>query len=324
MDEKQYKTIGIPRALLYYRFGTMWETFFRELGREVVLSPVTDSAIAEEGARISVDECCLASKVYLGHVAELIGKCDAVFVPSMIGDTRRESYCTKFQAMPDVVANTFPPTQVRVLSCLIDGIEAKVSEQQAFVEMGQRLGATPKEARRAYKSAVRAQQRELEDRIAYQQRRLDEVASSKEGAKRPPIILLVAHPYVMHDPFIGGQVVQLLERNGAFVLMADAIDRERALAASYDFSPTMPWVVNRELTGAIALASDKVDGVVMVSAFPCGPDSMTNDIVARRVQDKPTLTLTIDAQSGTAGLETRIESFVDILEYKRKGGYVHE
>ena len=34
-----------------------------------------------------------------------------------------------------------------------------------------------------------------------------------------------------------------------------------------------------------------------------------------RDRGKPILNLTIDAQSGTAGLETRVESFVDILRY---------
>ena len=62
---------------------------------------------------------------------------------------------------------------------------------------------------------------------------------------------------------------------------------------------------------------------MLASAFPCGPDSMTNDAIARCVQGKPMLSLTLDAQSGTAGLETRIESFVDILAYRKKGGYLH-
>ncbi len=29
--------IGIPRALLYYRYHVLWETFFRELGSETVI-----------------------------------------------------------------------------------------------------------------------------------------------------------------------------------------------------------------------------------------------------------------------------------------------
>ena len=92
--------------------------------------------------------------------------------------------------------------------------------------------------------------------------------------------------------------------------------------AAADFSDTLPWIVNREIIGAITQLHHRVDGIVLVSAFPCGPDSMTDDAIMRCIQGKPILNLTIDAQSGTAGLETRIESFVDILRYQKKGGYV--
>ena len=86
----------------------------------------------------------------------------------------------------------------------------------------------------------------------------------------------------------------------------------------------MPWLINRELIGSILLAQDSIDGIVLISAFPCGPDSMTDDAIMRCIQGTPILNLMIDAQSGTAGVETRVESFVDILRFQQKGGYTHE
>lgn len=127
-----------------------------------------------------------------------------------------------------------------------------------------------------------------------------------------------------HDPFVAGPVVDALRANGATVLFADEFDHARGLRRSRDFSPSLPWIVNRELVGAILELHERVDGVVLVSAFPCGPDSMTDDAIALCVKGRPLLTLTVDAQSGTAGVETRVESFVDILSYQRKGGYLHE
>ncbi len=109
---------------------------------------------------------------------------------------------------------------------------------------------------------------------------------------------------------------------GVCTLFADDFDRTKALEKSYSFSKTLPWIVNREIIGAILSLYDEIDGIVLASAFPCGPDSMTNDAVMRNVVGKPTLSLTIDAQSGTAGLETRVESFVDILHYQKRGGYL--
>ena len=92
------KTIGIPRALLYYRYGTLWRTFFEELGFAVQVSPDTDRAMLEAGDAASIDECCLASKVYCGHVDWLLGKCDAVFVPAFASENPRCGFCTKHQS----------------------------------------------------------------------------------------------------------------------------------------------------------------------------------------------------------------------------------
>ena len=44
---------------------------------------------------------------------------------------------------------------------------------------------------------------------------------------------------------------------------------------------------------------------------------MTNDMMVRLVKDVPILTIILDNQSGSAGLETRLESFVDILHFRR-------
>ena len=82
-------------------------------------------------------------------------------------------------------------------------------------------------------------------------------------------------------------------------------------------------MVNRELIGSILMLHDQVDGIVLMSAYPCGPDSMCDDAIERCIKGKPILTLTVDAQAGTAGVETRVESFVDILSYQKKGGYLN-
>ena len=201
-------------------------------------------------------------------------------------------------------------------------MEGRSSLRDAFLELGGRFDASPREAKRAWRAASHAQERA--DRMAAgAQERLLASLEATQGAGRPLAILLVAHPYLAHDPYLGGSVADPLERLGATVLYADEADHGRALKASFDFSDTMPWVVNRELVGAILLLHERIDGIVLVSAFPCGPDSMTDDAIMRCIQGKPILNLTIDAQSGTAGLETRIESFMDILRYQKKGGYVH-
>lgn len=306
--------VGMPQALLYHRYGALWTTFLEQLGRTVVLSRPTDREIVARGEALSVDECCLASKAYLGHVASLVGRCDAVFVPSMANLGVVKQFCTKFHALPDVVASTFGD-QLRVVSCRVGVFEEKRPFEQAFLELARAFGVDQRMAKRVVREAFKAQER------ADRQKARD--AETQLGGRHDGMrILVAAHPYISHDPTMGGLVVDLLKQADAHAVLADECDHDRCYAASEKFSRTMPWIVNRELIGAILRHRSHVDGIVLVSAFPCGPDSMTDDAIMRCIKGTPILNLTIDAQSGTAGLETRIESFVDILRYQKQGGYV--
>ena len=53
--------------------------------------------------------------------------------------------------------------------------------------------------------------------------------------------------------------------------------------------------------GSMAMHRDQVQGAVLMSAFPCGPDSMVNEMLPRKLPGLPMLNLTLDGQSGSAG-----------------------
>lgn len=309
--------IGIPQALLYHRYGTLWTEFFRAIGRTPVISAPTDRLIVERGSALSNDECCLASKIYLGHVESILDACDGVFVPCIDNLGHFKSFCTKFQALPDMVANTFVEQAPVIVSCQVNDTIEHIGMRDAFLDLAAKFGCTAREAKHAWKQALHAQQQKEASDAALQHRLLQSVTENDTT------VLLAAHPYIAHDPYIGGALADMLANMGVTLLYADRYDRKRALQASFQFSDTMPWIVNREIVGSIINLHDSVDGIMLVSAFPCGPDSMTDDAIIRCIKGKPVLNLTVDAQTGTAGLETRIESFIDILRYQKRGGYVH-
>ncbi|MFR7746300.1 MAG: acyl-CoA dehydratase activase-related protein [Eggerthellaceae bacterium] len=321
-DYSDIQTIGIPQALLYYRYSVMWKTFFEALGRRVIESKPSDRSVLSEGEKVSIDECCLASKLYLGHVASLIDQCDALFIPSVDNLGLHRDFCTKFQALPDLVENSFPRHTLRLISCEVDKLDTGIDAEEAFLEMGLRFGVSKKQVKEAFHTALHAQKKHDDALQQKQTARLKQVEKMPKE-ERPLRILVAAHPYVIHDPFIGGPITDMLDELEVCTLFADHCDRKRALEKSFEFSETMPWIVNREIIGSILNLYDELDGIVLVSAFPCGPDSMTNDAVVRCIKGKPILSITVDAQSGTAGLETRLESFVDILHYQKRGGYLH-
>ncbi len=303
--------IGIPRGLMLYRNGILWKTFFENLGYQCIISGKSDRRIQEEGVQLAIDETCLPFKIYLGHVKELIGKCDAVFVPRMGGYEAKERMCTRYQSLPDLVENIFRGTPLKILTVSYDWYD-HTREEKVFMELGQNLGRSKKETKKAYNIARKEQESWFKSQEKKQEKAL-------EGNKTK--ILLAGHPYVLHDGYMGGEIADILKKMGHEVLYTDYFNKENALKRSYRFSKVMPWLINREMTGAIMLLKDRVDGIVLVSAYPCGPDALVNDMLMRKVKGLPVLQLTLDAQEGMAGVETRIESFTDIIQYQKAGGY---
>jgi predicted nucleotide-binding protein (sugar kinase/HSP70/actin superfamily) len=84
------------------------------------------------------------------------------------------------------------------------------------------------------------------------------------------------------------------------------------------------WAYAPSLVGAGScfLESGAVDGLVAVIAFGCAPDSGLAPVLAQVAlrAGVPMLTLTLDEQSGEAGLMTRLEAFVDMVTLRKHQG----
>ncbi len=304
--DKHHPTIGLPRAMLYYRYRTLWQTFFRELEIPVVTSPLTDRSILEQGTALAIDEACLSLKIYLGHVAALVRKCDYILIPRISSFGHHRNMCTRFEALPDLTQTVFRDSGQKFLTYDVDEL-SKHGEEAAFLDLGRSVGCPPKAVKRAYQRAKKAELAQHKAEVQAQ-----EALFRQEGLK----ILIAAHSYVAEDPCMGKPVTDYLRGAGVLPLRADLVDREGALKRSRDLSPTCKWEINREILGGIVQHRADVDGMILLSAFPCGPDAMVNELILRRVKGIPILNLVLDSQSGTAGVETRLESFIDIIRFK--------
>lgn len=287
----------------------MWETFFEELGIEYIVSPKTNKELIREGTSLAIDEACLPHKIYLGHVNYLIDKCDYIFVPRIatLGGTK-DIVCSRFQAIYDLVKNTFREKEPKLLYYSID-ILNKDTELKAFLKMGKFLGKNKAQVLKAYYIAKQAEK--TTKLIA-----LNEQRKNLESDKLK--ILVISHPYNIYDEYIGRPVLDTLKELDCIPIIGSIIEEKKAREKAQTISKTLPWTFNKELVGAISIYKDKVDGIILVSAFPCGPDSLVNEMILRRLKDKPIITLVLDAQEGTAGMETRLESFIDIIRIKEE------
>lgn len=298
--------IGIPRAFLYYRYGCLWETFFRELGCEVITSNETSKDMLSRGVKLSSGENCVPLKLYLGHVQSLLDQCDALLIPRFEGTNPQEEFCVRFLGLYDVVRHTFPNAK-------LIGYNLKAgkfhTELLGFISMGKHLGKSTEQCCRAYQKAK--EQQALQEQTA-RSRQLWQMNSDKLK------ILVAAQPYISHDSYIGTPLCQMIRDQNGTVLFSDYCDRQRCCRCSKTISQELYWTMNKEMIGAIELCKQQVDGVILLTAFPCGTDSLVNELVLRRVKDVPMIQILIDEQQADAGLQTRIESFMDILQERKR------
>ncbi|MCD7947097.1 MAG: acyl-CoA dehydratase activase-related protein [Oscillospiraceae bacterium] len=297
-------TVGIPKAYLYYRYQHLWEGFFRALDLEVVTSGGTDRALVEAGNKVASDEGCLPLKIYLGHVARLRGKCDMVFVPRLKSRGQFEEYCIRFFGITDTVQSTFP--DLPVLSMNLDG-KGRQGEEKAFLSLGRRLGHR-RRAADAYRAARWTQDAE-DERARVAQFNLMQTPGTK--------ILLAGQPYLLHDAYTSGPILRTLHALGAQPVFSDRFYRKACRDAAEELTPECFWLINKEISGAIAQYRHEVDGVILLSAFPCGNDALTSEMILRRTGDVPMIKLMLDDQQGEAGMQTRLESFMDMMAGRR-------
>lgn len=306
---KQNIKVGIPRALLYYKYKDLWETFFKEIGVEVVLSQKTNKKILEMGVSLAIDESCLSTKLFMGHVWDLVGKVDYIFVPRINKVHKGEENCAKFGGLYDIVNNTFDDINLLDYNLVFKN---KYSEAIQFIKLGHRLGKGPLESLQAYRKAKEFAETKHLALIKDQ----DQLAKDKDTLK----VLLVSHPYTTYDDYVGKPLIKKLKNEGVTILYSDIIHSTEARELSCNLSKDIYWTYHKDFLGAIHKYRKVIDGILFLNTFPCGPDSLVIDLCQKKISDIPISVITLDEQQGEAGLNTRIESFTDILKLRKKNG----
>lgn len=295
--------IGIPRALPYYYYGNLWRYYFEELGFEVVMSPITNKDMVDIGTKIANDEMCLSLKIYLGHMKYLESKCDYILVPRIDNYGTYEQTCTNFLSLYDLVQNYI---ETPLLTYQINWTHFQY-EEKGLVDIAVFLGKGKEQAKLAYYHSLKKVEAEKRIKKKHEEKKLE---SSKMK------LLMVSHPYNYEDPFIGGMIQKILCNLNVDIIDATVFTSIQGKEESKQILPDLYWKWSRELTGAILMLKEKIDGILFLSSFPCGPDSLVNELLMRKIE-LPHLNLIIDDLNGSAGMETRLESFVDIIEQKR-------
>ena len=260
----------------------------------------------ELGKKYSIDESCLSSKIYMGHVASLKSKCDYILIPRVENYGKKEKVCVKLNATYDLVKNLFKEYQI--LDYNID-VTKHQYESINLIKLGFKLTKNPFKVIKSYLYAKK--QEKKHNKICCLQQ-------SKIISSLKPKILIVSHPYNIYDNYIGKPIIDKLKSLGVDIIYADKLNRKTAKVYANSLSPTLYWTYSKELIGAIGYYKYSVDGILFLSTFPCGPDSLVNELMIRKITNLPMINILIDELTANTGIETRLESFIDIITERKE------
>lgn len=291
--------VGIPRSLFYYYYSNVWQDFLDYLKIPYVISPKTNQDILNRGMKISNDEMCLSLKNYLGHIDYLKDKCDYILVPRISNFKKNNQTCTNFWAAYDIVKNLF---DINILHYNID-LEKGKTLKKGLYKIGKQLNKKHRVIKKAYKYAITKENKRIKQNHIIN---LNKLKTSKTK------ILIVSHPYNLYDEMLGKDIIKYLIKNNIEIIYTDKFNPKITNNLSKKISKDLYFKYSKDNLGAIVYCEDKIDGIIFLSSFPCAPDSLANEIAMRKIK-KPYLNLVIDDSSSFTGLETRLESFLDML-----------
>ncbi|MBC8588546.1 acyl-CoA dehydratase activase-related protein [Paratissierella segnis] len=305
------KTIGIPRAMYFYEFYPVWEAYFKSLGFEILLSPKTNKDILNAGILACVDEACLPVKIFHGHVVFLKDKVDYIFIPRIIGLHKREYNCPKHLGLSDMIKSSIDglPEIIDPIINLRNKNGVKIAVKDMKNEL--KLNYSQKEL---YKNAIREQEK-------YKKNLLKTDISLKKDEKSSNLLIL-GHPYNVYDEFINMNILEKLKDEDLNLFFAEDIPEKDYREYSSQFIKRIFWTQGRKLIGSsyYLIDNELIDGIMYLSAFGCGLDSMLVYLVEKKCIEKniPMIVLTLDEQTGEAGFVTRIDAFLDMMEWRKK------
>jgi predicted nucleotide-binding protein (sugar kinase/HSP70/actin superfamily) len=325
--------IGIPRTLLYHTYFPLWRRFFAELGAEVVTSDPTTKKTLDAGVAMTVTEACIPIKLFHGHVVNLLEKrVDYLFLPRVVCTNGRTVYCPKFLGLPDMIKSS-----LRSLPRLI---EVRFDVRDRRLELLRAAFAAGREFARSRIRILRALWLALADHRRYlrllQSGVEPDAAMAAVRDPRPRTrtgrpgeslrLAVIGYPYTVYDPYVSLNLLEQLRQLGARPVTAQMLTPRQLAVQGKKLHKDLFWTYSDE---AIRAAfhylhhPEEVDGLIHLTAFGCGPDSMVDkmiEIMARRTPAVPFMPLMIDEHTGEAGLRTRLEAFTDMVRRRKRAG----
>ncbi len=305
--------VGIPRAFSVHTLYPLYSWFFHELGVRTVLS----TNVSHEGTVRVESAYCFPGEIAHGAVQDVSDhEVDFIFVPHFKTMPSYETgvhatICPITQALPYYIKKAFPEIpEEKFLSPVIHFKYGDSLVRDAFVEVAGRLGFGEAEGRKAFQIAVSKQGEYFRKASALGREALEEARKAKR-----PVIAVLGRPYNAFTPEANMGIPRKFTSRGYTVVPFDILPYE-----DKEIFPNMYWYYGQQDLKATRLIKEE-DNIFLtwITNFSCAPDSFMLHYLKWMMGIKPFLILELDSHSADAGVDTRVEAFLDIIDgYRSK------
>lgn len=312
------KTVGVPRALLLYKFFPLANAFFRTLGYNVILSDVSDEETVRLSQQTARGETCYPVKLIHGHMAQLADAgIDYLFMPRVHtvkhGAVKVEhNYgCPYMQVAPLLVARDLG-LEERGIQLIAPELDLDLGQQamaSAMMGVGVQLGHDPHETAKALLAGGFA--------VNEFSCKVEELGSQLIDSLEPNerVLVIVTRNYGIEDAVLNMGIPDLLLDRGQKVITVSHLEGGHDCDISRDY-PCVCWPFGQHLLTAMKIIRrDPRLFAVYLTNHGCGPDTMLTHLMAEEMKGKPYLQIEVDEHFSKVGVITRIEAFLNSLDH---------
>jgi predicted CoA-substrate-specific enzyme activase len=315
--------VGMNRSFLVNTFYPLYSQFFDRLGFDVVLPDLpTQEGIDQRGASF-----CYPVELAHGFFDTLLKSDpppDFIFLPHFKAvpnlddkNSKQSQVCPLVQGETYYLQTAFRSALdrlsrrgTRLITPLIELSRGIASAEEPLLEAARRMGVGRRAAREAFAVALQRQHDCFDAMRAAGRRMLAELEADPETFG----VVVFSRPYngFAEEAHMG--IPRKFASRGIAVMPLDFLDLKQERSKRH-----MYWGMGQLLMRAARIVEKhpQLFGTYITN-FSCGPDSFVisyfRDIMGR----KPSLTLELDSHTADAGLETRVEAFLDIVKAYRQ------
>jgi predicted CoA-substrate-specific enzyme activase len=333
-------TVGINRSFQTNTLYPMYHTFFSELGCRVLLP----DTVNEEAVKKGMTSFCLSGQIALGMFDTLLSmNPDYIFMPQIMEmhvseqkEYRKEyqTVCMFVQGEPfyqiatflrgedgeddsdtDAKADTGEPAGAArkrpvMLAPALNFMRGFDTQEEVFVDVARRMGFDEDSAKRAHGKAVEAQAAAFAAMKEEGRKILAELERNPEEFA----VVLFGRPYNAFALEANKGVPAKFASRGVRIIPYDFLPYEQ----EENYKDTY-WEMGQRIIKAARIVKrhPQLYGCYLTN-FLCALDSMMAPHFRDLMGSKPSLTIEVDEHTADAGVNTRIEAFLDVVRNYRK------